>query len=43
VQKNHDYGNLEDAYKEANIELIDFEDVLESEEDDFLQLFKRKR
>lgn len=42
IQKNHDYGNWKDAYREAEIELLDFEEVIESEGKEFLKLFKRQ-
>ncbi|MFC7357071.1 hypothetical protein ACFQO1_05190 [Jejudonia soesokkakensis] len=43
IQKNHNYGKWEDAYEEAGIELFDYEQILESEEEEFLQMFRKKR
>lgn len=42
IQREHNYGHWEEAYKEAQIELEDFEDMFESEDSEFIHVFKKK-
>ncbi len=42
IQKEHKYGNWVDAYREAEIELEDFEDMFELEDSEFIHIFKKK-